>query len=27
TYSGSCKCSTIKIEMQGEPDMLGLCHC
>ncbi|KFY15299.1 hypothetical protein V492_02093 [Pseudogymnoascus sp. VKM F-4246] len=27
TYTGSCKCSTIKIEMQGEPDMLGLCHC
>ncbi|KFX88579.1 hypothetical protein O988_08970 [Pseudogymnoascus sp. VKM F-3808] len=27
TYTGSCKCSAIKIEMQGEPDILGLCHC
>ncbi|KFY66908.1 hypothetical protein V496_01846 [Pseudogymnoascus sp. VKM F-4515 (FW-2607)] len=27
TYTGSCKCSAIKIEMQGGPDMLGLCHC
>ncbi|KFY84800.1 hypothetical protein V500_08977 [Pseudogymnoascus sp. VKM F-4518 (FW-2643)] len=27
TYTGSCKCSAIKIEMQGEPDMKGLCHC
>ncbi|KAL5347662.1 hypothetical protein ACLOAV_007071 [Pseudogymnoascus australis] len=22
TYTGSCKCGAIKIEMQGEPDML-----
>ncbi|KAE9962124.1 hypothetical protein BLS_000785 [Venturia inaequalis] len=27
TYTGSCKCGTIKIEMQGEPDFVGLCHC
>ncbi|KAK2764355.1 hypothetical protein FQN54_009048 [Arachnomyces sp. PD_36] len=27
TYTGSCKCGAIKIELQGEPDMLGLCHC
>ncbi|OBT41442.1 hypothetical protein VE00_08085 [Pseudogymnoascus sp. WSF 3629] len=27
TYTGSCLCSAIKIEIQGEPDMIGLCHC
>jgi len=27
TYTGSCKCGAIRIEIQGEPGILALCHC
>ncbi|MCJ1417354.1 hypothetical protein MMC32_003697 [Xylographa parallela] len=27
TYTGSCSCGAIKIELQGEPSIQALCHC
>jgi len=27
TYTGSCGCGAIKIELQGEPSIQALCHC
>lgn len=27
SYSGECFCGAVKIEVQGEPDVMGYCHC
>jgi hypothetical protein len=27
TYKGSCSCGAIKIEVEGDPLFVGLCHC
>ena len=27
TYQGSCFCGAIKIEVEGEPEAMGYCHC
>ena len=27
TYSGECFCGAVKIEVEGEPEAMGYCHC
>ena len=27
TYQGECFCGTVKIEVEGEPEGMGYCHC
>ena len=27
TYQGSCFCGAVKIEVEGEPEAMGYCHC
>ena len=27
THQGQCFCGTVKIELTGEPNMMGYCHC
>jgi len=27
THSGACFCGTVKIELTGEPNIMGYCHC
>jgi hypothetical protein len=27
THQGECFCGTVKIELTGEPNMMGYCHC
>jgi len=27
THKGSCSCGAIKIEVEGDPSYVGLCHC
>lgn len=27
THSGACFCGTVQIELTGEPNMMGYCHC
>lgn len=27
SYKGSCFCETVKIEVDGEPEGMGYCHC
>jgi len=27
TYTGGCQCGAVRIEVTGEPDRVGLCHC
>lgn len=27
TYAGTCFCGTVKIEVSGEPQVMGYCHC
>ncbi len=27
TYKGSCFCGTVEIEVTGEPEVMGYCHC
>jgi hypothetical protein len=27
TYSGSCFCGAVKVEVSGKPEVMGYCHC
>ena len=27
TYTGSCFCGAVQVEVQGEPEAMGYCHC
>jgi len=27
TYNGECFCGAVKVEVSGEPEAMGYCHC